>query len=302
MGELSTWTRGIAKKFRRHGPKMGASEHAARQRGDSSLGCDHGVQRTAQEREWYAMTSARIRTKNDRAWLLPLTASLGWLLSHRVTAMEWSAMDMAPWFERLASPSFASGDFFTEASQTANPRQVFGWLVAAPALLLRCDWYTVFFGLKTLLVLVQPVLFFFVLRKGLSNRRCGTRSSWLPLLTAICAVVPLWLPSQLDPVILAGWRPMTLQASPSGAALTLALAATLVGSRPWLSTALWYAAGFVHPAVGPMTWFFSVLWLGRLERWKLHTLQAASVAAGTLTVAIVLRFPGVVVWPARGQP
>ena len=178
-----------------------------------------------------------------------------WFLFLEKTAYDWPASDMIVFFKRFKDPTFLMNDFYTNSiTNEPNPRWIFGYLIIFITEFLNIEWYSVFYGLKIILFLATPVLFyvviFLIIKKYLNGVQLQQSQIFL-CLTVVVVIVP-----EISALFsIAWWPPFFVQSTAQSLSLVFGLLG-MVFSPCYrykfivLGMFLFALATLFHPAVG----------------------------------------------------
>jgi hypothetical protein len=247
-----------------------------------------------------------ITTKPRDGWLLVALAawSVHYFFKYGGTAYEWPALDIVPLVARNLDPAFLTNDFFTNASAEANPRHVFGFLVAAVARGFSGDWYPALFLLRIVAVVFLPVMWYLALtgfvRQWSGDRRRADGTQFVADQVASNAAIVVGILLVVRPIVsawfsIAWWPPFHAQATAANYSLLFALGGSVLlqgtvaeQSKPWCAAcgiAAWFAASLLHPAVS----LFVIVFHGiaTFDRWRARHALAVLAASWLLPCATV---------------
>lgn len=177
------------------------------------------------------------------------------------TAFQWPGTDMGPFFERYADPNFASTDFFTNTSSLPNPRHVFGFLVIGIGTLFDLDWYSTYYLLKVLLVLVLPGLFFTSLALALRKRLPSDVRFLLALFITLAGTLAVFIDRINGFFSIGWWTPIDFVVRPQTISLLFGLTFISLAllKRQNLAIPFLTAATLIHPSIGLFILAFYIL-------------------------------------------
>lgn len=190
------------------------------------------------------------------------------------TAFEWPAMDMATFWSRYFDPTFALGDFFTDASMRPNPRWVFGLFVAMTSEALGVHWYAVVFAVRVFQTAFTPAVIFWALCMLLKGRLSPKGMFVSQAFLALGVGMSLFNAVNYS-FALAYWHPVVMKVQPESFSLLLSFLGMgiFVSALPrrWrdvTSVVLVFIATLVHPvsSLGVFL-FFMLAGLGK-RNWK----------------------------------
>ena len=160
--------------------------------------------------------------------VLVLVSGIDICFNKNLTAFEWSAMDMGPFWERQANPDFLKNDFFTNASSDLSPRHFHGRFISKLSHWLDTPWYSVVYFFKLFLLMLFPVLAYKGLESFatfLTNKK--SLNVFAKLLLMVCFLALLKQEEILAFFTTAWWKPVLLQVTSSSFSFFLCLLAFL---------------------------------------------------------------------------
>lgn len=185
--------------------------------------------------------------------------NFGHFFLNETTAYQWSGIDSGPHLERLANPYFLQNDFFTNSSSISNPRHLFTYSIHYLSVLFETHWYTIFFSIK-LIILLVPSLFFFSIIFALKKRIIEPNI----IITLSIIIGSIIIYSLYDSRIfalfsIAAWPSYTSIVTPSALALFFALTSIVffLNTNYNNSYLVLLFATLLHPSIG----FFSLILL-----------------------------------------
>lgn len=187
--------------------------------------------------------------------LIGVCSSFAWFFILWRTAYQWPAMDMFPFFERQADPTYLLNDFYTNAISTApNPRYIFGYLIIGLSNAFNVDYYIPFYAIRVLLVLLLPALYYAVMYVY-SKKYIQFENGSIHQLLILFFVFIVMYPRVSNFFSIAWWSPFSAEAQPQTLALLLGLIAILFKESAklyvkLLSVLLFACATLIHPSIG----------------------------------------------------
>ncbi|MEL6955421.1 MAG: hypothetical protein AAFO88_02140 [Pseudomonadota bacterium] len=211
--------------------------------------------------------------------------------------MEWTTNQEMPFILRGLDPGFNSEDFFTNSVEN-SPRVGFAFVIHT-LIALGMDWETALYTVKSALILVRPLLIFFIVLRLAEGMLTTTGSrkylSGVVISGALFASFVYWIDGAY---MIAGWDMVFANdvLSPMSLAATLLMGALLVlVSQRWrgslLATgALIAMAGWIHPVMGLVGWAWIAIFLVGLREKPLNALrEGALLLPFALVPAVVLQ-------------
>lgn len=191
------------------------------------------------------------------AVILGLISLIYFYLTGNMSAFEWPTIDMGPFFERYNDPHFLLNDFFTNSSAQPNPRHIFGYFVIALTKIFATDWYTIFFGLKTLFIATLPILFYWTI-VSITAEKIEKNNNTRLLLSIIAFLgTALVLSHKVAAIFsVAWWKPLAIFVAPQTLSLALGLSAIVLfynstdSTRKTIVPILFFCATLIHPSIG----------------------------------------------------
>lgn len=178
-------------------------------------------------------------------------------LTGNISAFEWPSIDMGPFIERYNDPNFLVNDFFTSSSAQPNPRHIFGYFVIALTTIFATDWYTIFFGLKALFIIILPILFFWTIISITANNIEKNNNTRILLSIIVFLGTALVLNNKVGAIFsVAWWKPLAIIVAPQTLSLILGLLAIVLfynstsRSRKVIVPTLFFFATLIHPSIG----------------------------------------------------
>lgn len=204
-------------------------------------------------------------------------------IAHNPSAYDWPAIDMGPFFERQADPSFLPQDFFTNSSSLTNPRFIFGYLIISISNLFGITWYQTFFMIKSLLTVLMPGVIFLTLisfiKKGPDHQKRALSVLGIFLFT-------LLIQNEIfrSYFTIALWSPYHISSNAQDIAVLFGFVAILTSQHNFkkISLFLWFITSLLHPAIG----FCLLLFYGILV-YKKYSLRTYLVF---ITAGIIIPF------------
>lgn len=187
--------------------------------------------------------------------------SLVFFWANGPTAFQWPGTDMGPFFERYTDPGFASTDFFTNTSSLPNPRHIFGFFVIGTGALFDLDWYSTYYILKVVLVLVLPGLFFTSIALALRKRLRSDVRFFLALLITLGGTLAVFIDRINGFFSIGWWTPIDFVVRPQTISLLFGLtfvSLALLNHRRLSIPFLTFAA-LIHPSIGLFILAFYIL-------------------------------------------
>ena len=194
--------------------------------------------------------------------ILVLSSGIYIYFNENLTAFEWSAMDMGPFWERQANSDFLKNDFFTNASSDLSPRHFFGGFISILSRWLDAPWYSVVYFFKLFLLLLCPVLVYKALESVAIFLSERNEINMLAKLTLMLASVILLKQEEFLAVFaIAWWKPITFQTTSAAFSFFLCLLNFItVGQREWIflcgRSVIWVLAILFHPAIAVFMFIF----------------------------------------------
>ncbi|MEM9739621.1 MAG: hypothetical protein AAF829_07105 [Pseudomonadota bacterium] len=184
--------------------------------------------------------------------------------------LEWTSNQDIPFVLRATDPGFNPGDFFTNASEGA-PRTGFAAFVRM-LMALGMDWEAAFYTLKAAVILIRPILVFFILLRLAEHVLASEKTPRLLRPAGAIAAIYAATMYQTDTwYMIAGWDQIHTNdvISPMSLSATLLFGSLLVILTRHGRAALLFAgallavAGWVHPVVALCGWvWISILLVG----------------------------------------
>jgi hypothetical protein len=180
-----------------------------------------------------------------------------------VSAFEWPSIDMGPFFERYVDPNFLLNDFFTNSSVQPNPRHIFGYFIIALTEIFATDWYTIFFGLKALFIIILPILFYWTIVSVVADKIEKNNNTRVLLSIIAFFGTALVLNNKVASIFsVAWWKPLAIFVAPQTLALVLGLLAIVLfyynsnNIKKTLIPILFFFATLIHPSIGAFCLLF----------------------------------------------
>lgn len=210
-----------------------------------------------------------------------------------LTAYEWPGLDMFPFFERAQDADILKNDFFTNASNSPNPRHFFGAMILWMANMFGIHYYKILLVFKVLHNLFVPVFFVLLIARVLEVR-LGELSiaGWLLLALLSLYAGNLTVDSWMS---VAWWPPLTQVVSPQTVTQLLMMAGLVLFTYTkrtifeYLGCVLLVLGGLIHPIIGLVTSVFFVLLMWGIKPWG-KSLMVLFFGAALPTIASLVLY------------
>jgi hypothetical protein len=160
---------------------------------------------------------------------------------------------MGPFFERLSNKNFLLNDFFTNSSSLPNARFIFDYFILFFCKIFNIHWYTIFYIIKILIIIMLPISFYYALYSIISQNLTTIKDK---IIGKSLLLISLLIVHSINPIFnIYGWMPYTTFVAPQTLSLIFGLFGIIIFSSlnnnfKYLNIPFWFVSILFHPSIG----------------------------------------------------
>ena len=211
------------------------------------------------------------------------------------TAYTWGEQDIMPFLERSANKNFLPQDFFVNASMQKSPRWIYGYAISGISWITGQNWYRVLYVLKLIILIVNPVIHYKVIKLILQKYIGKSKASSMSI--AIVLAIGIVMFSDVNKYFsIGGWLPYNAYLHAYSVSLVLSfIAIILKETKSKYYLIYFFLSCLFHPIMGLFAIGFYLIFL--IPFWKTERKEIIKITATVLfcLVSIKILFSGEVI-------